>query len=726
MNILLIVESPSKCRQIERLLGPPYQCIATCGHVRELTSLDQITDQYEPLYSTFRTAQKRKQLNHVKDAVRRIKDVDRIFLATDNDREGEKIAYCVAQLCGLPVDSVKRIVFNEITEPALTFALAHARPIYLNRVRAQEARQMLDLIMGYKISPMLWNHVQKSKQSKPIKQTKTNNQIKPMSAGRCQIPALRLIFDQHQHSEESTTTQVRGNFSSNFPSLVTFTQKVDDDDTTNMDYSGYIDMSFTVQSIKSSVRTVKPADPLNTCALIQLAETRLNMSAKETMQASQSLYESGHITYMRTDSVRINAQFMDSMTAHIRTRFGQEYEKKRKNVENCADSADEVEAHEAIRPTVHTLAQLNADSKDKEAQLYALIYKHTMQSCMADAVYDVVFVSLTASLTNSFSREWSRCSFDGWTRSNERSNERSDETEFQWARHLTPNSVLTCRQIVQCSSNKVPSLLTESSLIQKMREKQFGRPSTYAHIVQHIQDREYVKKTQKTKHIKIVHTITWDSLGKHESESKESVLQINRLHITPTGLRVIQFLIAHFEPLFAYSFTQTLESQLDQIELEQLSSSSLPSPSSSLSLRTRVVRQCDAQIMALVNKVNAVRSNAVSDTVTVHCGKYGLYAENNETGEKKAIVATSTKKQATILTVTANMATKALAKGDIVRTLSPDLTIRVGPRGHYLFYKTADMKKPIFKDVSKCPMDYSACDLTELMHWIHQTHGITY
>jgi DNA topoisomerase-1 len=378
-----------------------------------------------------------------------------------------------------------------------------------------------------------------------------------------------------------------------------------------------------------------------------------------------------------------------------------------------------VEAHEAIRPTVHTLAQLNADSKDKEAQLYALIYKHTMQSCMADAVYDVVLVSLT----NSFSREWSLCRFDGWTRSNERSNERSNnETEFQWARHLTPNSVLTCRQIVQCSSNKVPNLFTESSLIQKMREKQFGRPSTYAHIVQHIQDRGYIKKTHKTTNSRIVNTITWDSLGKHESKTKESVLQINRLHITPTGLRVMQFLIDHFEPLFAYSFTQTLESQLDQIEQSPSSSSS----SSSSSLRTQVVQQCDAQIMALIHKVNAVRSNAVSDTVTVHCGKYGMYAENNETGEKKAIVATSTKKQATILTVTANMATKALAKGDIVRTLSPDLTIRVGPRGHYLFYKTADMKKPIFKDVSKCPMDYSVCDLTELMHWIQQTHGITH
>ena len=356
MTTLLIVESPAKCKKIEEYLGDKYKCIASFGHLQELKDLKQInlSTDFEPKYKPI--ASKKKNIQILQSFVKRAKEV---ILATDDDREGEAIAWHICQLCNLPVETTKRIVFHEITKSALERSLENVRIIDMKVVKAQQARQILDLIVGFKISPMLWQYVQQK-----------------LSAGRCQTPALKIIYENHEKIQKEET---------NF--LYTTTGYFTDKSIPfKLDHE-YNDVSLFLEKCKtfhfkyskktpSQITKTQP-QPLITSTLQQKANNLYNMSPKETMSLAQKLYEEGYITYMRTDSTVYSKDFIKIQKRFIETKWGHQYVNENINL-LCQNKkkTNSQEAHEAIRPTNIQISSIPNENQTRIQKLYQLRSKH--------------------------------------------------------------------------------------------------------------------------------------------------------------------------------------------------------------------------------------------------------------------------------------------------------------------------------------------------------------
>jgi DNA topoisomerase-1 len=579
---LVIVESPAKCKKIEEYLGPGYKCVASYGHLRELPSLKNIDidNNFAPTYTIIDNAIKKKQIEFLR---KEIKNAREVILASDDDREGEKISYCVAQIFNLDINKTKRITFNEITEQAIQHAIKNPRTIDMDLVHAQQARQILDILVGFKVSPMLWKFINKSKDNS-------------LSAGRCQTPALRLIYDNDQdikQTEERKVYNVTGFFTnSNISFDLSPPNKYEtEDDITNF-LDGSADFSHIYTCSKPVKTTKKQPEPFTTSSLQQTASNELHYAPKETMRVCQALYEGGYITYMRTDSKTYSKDFISSTKDYIVRNYEAKYinesidsltsgsEKEEKEVKNIKGKKVKKEkendndslrqnAHEAIRPTNISLFELPETLDSKEKRMYKLIWEHTLESCMAPATFFSITASISAFQDTKFTYMSELIDFPGWKIvSKKYANEiKPENKEYQYLQQIKQNSVIPYKKM--CAKVTIKGSkqhYTEARLVQLLEERGIGRPSTFSSLVDKIQERGYVKK-EDVKGKELVCKDYELSNGEiFEIENKrEFGNEKGKLVIQPLGIIVMEFIDKHFSGLFNYSYTKEMEDELDKI-----------------------------------------------------------------------------------------------------------------------------------------------------------------
>jgi DNA topoisomerase-1 len=585
---LVIVESPAKCQKIESYLGKDkYQCLASFGHIREIADgLKSIDVDHEFATKFAIMSSKYAQVAKLRAA---IADATEVILATDDDREGEAIAWHLCQVFNLSVTTTKRIVFHEITEPALKAAVAAPRVIDMSLVHAQQARQVLDLVVGYKISPVLWTYV-----------AHTN-----LSAGRCQTPALRLVYENYKEIEASTAVMVY-TVSGIFTKLnLTFhlsreIESTGDSSTASLERfieetAAAPDSGFRASVGAPKKLTKAPPHPYSTSTLQQAASNDLHLSPKDTMSVAQKLYEQGYITYMRTDSKVYSGEFVKKACDYIRKRFagagegaGDELIGNLSTVSGSSSSSDKdakdaaaAAAHEAIRPTDISRTLLPQSCHPREHRLYSMIHRNTLESLMAPAIAQ----SLTMSISSPVAVAGEPCSYrytaeqiikPGWKLvAGGYDAEAKEYTYFASLASPAAATVLSApfkRIMTKCSLRNSKSHYTESGLVQLLEKMGIGRPSTFSSLIDKIQERGYVKlqdirgKSLECREF----TITEPTQGGTKKiESKTEVREIGgesrKLVIQPLGIVVIEFLLAHFAPLFEYDFTKDMENQLDEI-----------------------------------------------------------------------------------------------------------------------------------------------------------------
>jgi DNA topoisomerase-1 len=576
---LVIVESPAKCKKIEEYLGPGYKCVASYGHLRELPSLKNIDieNNFTPTYTIIDNAIKKKQIEFLR---KEIKNAHEVILASDDDREGEKISYCIAQIFNLDINKTKRITFNEITEQAIQHAIKNPRIIDMDLVHAQQARQILDILVGFKVTPMLWKFINKSKDNS-------------LSAGRCQTPALRLIYDNDQdikQTEERKVYNVTGFFTnSNIAFDLSPQNKYETEDEITDFLDGSADFSHIYTCSKPVKAVKKQPEPFTTSSLQQTASNELHYAPKETMRVCQALYEGGYITYMRTDSKTYSKDFISSTKDYIVRNYEAKYindnidnltsgsekeEKKEKKVkkgkekENDSDSLRQ-NAHEAIRPTNISLFDLPETLDSKERRMYKLIWEHTLESCMAPATFFSITASISAFQDNKFTYTSELIDFPGWKIvSKKYANEiKPENKEYQYLQQIKQNTEIPYKKM--CAKVTIKGSkqhYTEARLVQLLEERGIGRPSTFSSLVDKIQERGYVKKEDVKGKELLCKDYELSNGDIFEIDNKrEFGNEKGKLVIQPLGIIVMEFIDKHFSGLFNYSYTKEMEDELDKI-----------------------------------------------------------------------------------------------------------------------------------------------------------------
>lgn len=638
--ILLIVESPAKCKKIEEYLGSQYKCLASFGHLRELPSLDCIdfNKNYYPTYKIIDHDLKKKQIITLRKA---IDSSSEVILATDDDREGEAIAWHLCQIFDLNIERTKRIVFHEITESAVKQSIQNPRTINMNLVEAQQSRQILDLIVGFKVTPILWKYI-------------TRNAENSLSAGRCQTPALKLIYDNQQEIDQNPSTKIYhviGYFTNkNIP--FELNKPIEDKNDTIIDFLNHsIDFSH-IYSCSNPTKGYKTQpEPFTTSRLQQVASNELHYSPKETMKLCQTLYESGYITYMRTDSKTYSETFIHTAKKYIIKEYGDTYlhieidimclkdthidknakTEKTKKTEKNTKTEHTMEAHEAIRTTHIEMKKIDEDIKlgPKERKMYQLIWRNTLESCMCPASYFSVTANITSPKINDLNSKYSysaeKIDFLGWKIVSQKTNvPTSSSTDyFQYLQTLGQEKVIPYQKILAKTTLKNQLLhYTEARLVQLLEEKGIGRPSTFSTIIDKIQERGYVIK-QDVKGSTIIckdYELTSKTMGEdaeiYEIEmSKDFGNEKSKLIIQPVGIIVIEFLMRHFTDIFNYDYTRLMEEDLDQI-------------AKGLKIGHDVCRECDTMLENKITGLKEVQQEKkieypIDDTHFYIIGKHG-------------------------------------------------------------------------------------------------------
>jgi DNA topoisomerase-1 len=780
---LVIVESPSKCSKIEGYLGPLYKCIASKGHIREIDGLKSIDQKtFEPKFNI--VSEKKDHVEFMRSCIQQFKP-ENIYLASDDDREGEAIAWHICDTFKLSIENTPRIIFHEITKLAILESLNHKTRVNMNLVRAQHARQILDILVGYKISPVLWKQVYHSKSNS-------------LSAGRCQTPALRLVYDNEKEKEKSESEYLYktiGTFLSQkiaFELNHEFTQK---EDVINfLERSKTYKHSITFDGAKESVRSAP--QPFNTSKLLQFCNNKLGYSPKTTMQLCQNLYQNGYITYMRTENTKYSDVFLKQLGQSIEKTYGKEYLGNFDKIENKDSNTN---PHEAIRVTDIETSELPPDSNPKEASLYRLIWRNTMESGMADAKYSVYRTKIRAPdlMPNvaGLSKKEKELYYEnlleipiflGWQKVVEVPNKDKTETLLYY-QSLSDKTKLDV-PFQNINSNvvirKKHAHYTESTLIKKLEDLGIGRPSTFATIVETIQERGYVK-------CKDVPGIKLDCdefiLRKGENvETKKTEKTFgqekNKLVIEPLGVLCVDLLMEQFEQFFDYGYTRSMEESLDNIV----------NNSNSIENWNAVCKTCLTDINVILKRTESkdktkykldehhevvfldngpvVRSKNIEtgkynyksikkeidiDLDKLRSGKYelneliaipsenlGTFLDNNillKTGKYGAYVEIGNDKHSirdigipldeikmddVISFLKLDKKDREVKPKNIntLRVINPDLSIRKGQYGPYLFYKTSQMKGPVFFNIKNFKQDPIACDVKVLNEWIKTTY----
>lgn len=549
---LVIVESPAKAKTIEKFLGKDFVVMSSFGHIRDLPSKDMSIDlenNFEPNYII--TEDKVKVVKELKAAVEK---AEFVWLASDEDREGEAIAWHLKEALNLEESKTKRIVFNEITKNAILKAVENPRNIDLNLVNAQQARRVLDRIVGYEISPVLWKKVKPS-----------------LSAGRVQSVAVRLIVEREKeinNFKENKTYKVVADFQTSKQALIsaTLNQRFETKDQALEFLKESSSADFTVQAVEKKPAKQSPAAPFTTSTLQQEASRKLGFPVARTMQVAQQLYEAGYITYMRTDSVNLSDLALSQAKELILKEYGEEYFKSRK-YSNKIKGAQE--AHEAIRPTVLSNTEVNLDSSTQ--RLYDLIRKRTIASQMADAKLEKT--NITINISNRGEKylcQGEVILFDGFMKVYQHTANDEEETENtnqkllpavsqgENLQHLTTTATETF--------NNHPPRYNEASLVKKLEDLGIGRPSTYAPTISTIQKREYVIKMDKPASVREIEIIISENNSIKQISKKENYgAEKSKLNPTDIGTIVTDFLSQHFTDVIDYNFTAEAEKEFDSI-----------------------------------------------------------------------------------------------------------------------------------------------------------------
>ena len=788
---LLIVESPAKCKKIEEYLGPGYKCLASFGHLRELPSLSniKIEDGFKPTYQIINNTLKKKQIEVLKKA---IKNADEVIIATDNDREGEGIAFHLLELFKLP-SNTKRIVFNEVTEKALQQAVKNPRTIDMNMVHAQQARQILDLLVGFKITPMLWKFI-------------SQNSEKSLSAGRCQTPALRLVYDNQKEIDGADNKKVFntiGYFTNmNLPFELNHQFEQEDEIVDFLDKTA--DHNHIYNCSQPTKVYKQPPEPFTTSRLQQLASNECHFSPKETMKLCQSLYEGGYITYMRTDSKKYSADFLETTKRYIQTTYEEKYinenidllsccvdrEEKQTNKKNkqSQKSKDNLaqEAHEAIRPTKISLKDLPEKVNPRERRMYKLIWENTLESCMASASYHSVKAQIQGYKSLVFQYTSELIAFPGWKIVKNKFS--TDSKEFQYLQTIKQNQSIKYNKVVsKVTIKNVKMHFTEARLVQLLEDKGIGRPSTFSTLIDKIQERGYVKKEDVKGKTIIVkdYELENDEISEVEA-TRDFGNEKNKLVLQPLGKIVMEFLDKHFLDLLNYDFTREMEEDLDGI-------------SKGNHVWTELCKRCNDKLDSIITQVKETQKSKfeikIDETHVYTIAKYGPVIKCVEKVDgKKTTTYKSIRKDIEIdmnklekgaytleeligndiekeankqanqvnlgkyedsdvilkkgkfgLYVTCGELSKTLKQlgnrpiesiqldeviplleegSNMVREVSPNISIRKSKKGDYIFFKTPKMKKPKFFTLAKFEGDYKTCDMDVLKSWLKDKHDI--
>ena len=553
---LLIVESPAKAKTIEKILGKDFQVKSCFGHIRDLQKAGMGIDMdknYEPTYIV--PPEKEKVVRDLKGLA---KKSDEVWLATDEDREGEAISWHLCEVLGLDPRKTKRIVFNEITKPAIKAAVENPRKVDMNLVMAQQARRVLDRIVGFELSPVLWRKI-----------SMRNN----LSAGRVQSVAVRLIAEREREINAFNTVssfKLEGLFTANDVGgkPVTFTaegKKQNSAEDAEAFLKSCIGATYTVGDIQVRPGKRSPAPPFTTSTLQQEASRKLGYGVSRTMILAQKLYESGKITYMRTDSVNLSNTALGDLTNTIKQMYGEQYHQFRK-YKNKNESAQE--AHEAIRPTyMSTTTVEDADCQ----RLYELIWKRTMACQMADAETEKTTAKIDISTNGEqLTAQGEVLKFDGFLKVYREDRDDDDLAEEEQEGMLPPLTVgqkLPMKEMkaVERFSRAAPRY-TEASLVKKLEELGIGRPSTYAPTISTILKRGYVEKRDKegVKRDYRVFVLKKDNVTQL-TESENTGAEKSKLFPTDLGLVVTDFLTQYFDDIMDYSFTARIEEEFDEV-----------------------------------------------------------------------------------------------------------------------------------------------------------------
>nr|WP_315552322.1 type I DNA topoisomerase [Segatella oris] len=552
---LVIVESPAKAKTIEKFLGEDYKVMSSYGHIRDLKKKELSIDPktLEPDYEI--PDEKKKLVSELKSNAKKAK---KIWLASDEDREGEAISWHLCEVLGLDEVKTNRIVFHEITKSAILDAIKSPRHLNMDLVNAQQARRVLDRLVGFKLSPVLWRKV------KPA-----------LSAGRVQSVAVRLIVEREReiqafHSEPYYRVNALFGITNADGSQSEVKAELDTRFKTHEEAVAFLeqckDAKFTVSNITKKPLRRTPAPPFTTSTLQQEAARKLGFTVSQTMMVAQRLYESGRITYMRTDSVNLSSLAINTSKDEIIKLWGKEYSKTR-NYHTHAKGAQE--AHEAIRPTFMSQAEIDGTAQEK--RLYELIWKRTAASQMADALIDKTTVTIDiAGSQAKFVANGEVVTFDGFLKVYRESTDEDDNNQEE-ATHMLPvmqvGNVLERREITSTERFSMgPIRYTEASLVHKLEELGIGRPSTYAPTISTIQQREYVQKGDKKGEERIYTVDTLKGTKVTSRERKEMVgSEKGKLLPTDIGIVVNDFLMANFPDIMDYNFTAKVEQQFDRI-----------------------------------------------------------------------------------------------------------------------------------------------------------------
>ena len=689
---LVIVESPSKCKKIEQYLGSDYKVIASYGHFTKLNDLKQIN------FNTFQIKykiDKSKVLNTIKDEIKKAKEV---IIATDDDREGEAIGWTICTFCKLNLQNTKKIVFQEITKTALTNALKNITHINMDRVKSQQTRQILDIYLGFKVSPLLWKFIQHK-----------------LSAGRCQTPALKLIYENQKEIDElnfDTHYSIKANFTANKISFQ-LNNCIKKDKIKEWLENTNKKMDWNIKNMEKKETKEKPPTILITSTLQQKAYSLFHYSPKTTMLLAQKLYENGYITYMRTDSACYSTDFIKQLSSYIDKNYGKEYVHKNINTLNQNKNKNKAqEAHEGIRICDLNVKQVNLDN-NMANKLYEFIYKHTIECGMSDAIYNESHYFIPVNKVDIFKYIDKVFKFKGWKIMEK---EKQAQSFVFYLDMLYNDKVNICINHLEAKEKLVKSILhyNESSIVKQLEKLNIGRPSTFSTIVQNIMDKKYVnKKNIDGKEIMVTnYFINKNKIINEKVENTNLNYEQNKLEITPLGKQVCEFCYLNFNNVFNYDFTNKMETSLDEIEYgNQQQSTTL----------NEYIQKLD-ELIAKTNqyyKDSPDKIEKVADT-SLHCGHYNndpLYIKNGKygyylsIGKKEKIslsqfklfnIEEKIKSQSKLelhetnglIEYIKNKSNKV--NENICLIISENCSIRKSKYGIYIYYKTKEMKKPQF------------------------------
>ncbi len=755
---LVIVESSSKCGSIETYLGAAYyKCISCNGHIRCIADLKSINTKknFETTYTI--DPDKKQHVEKMKAIISTFRK-ENIILATDHDREGEAIAWHICEVFGLSVDTTPRIIFHEVTKQALQTAIENPRKIDMDMVRSQQARQVLDMLVGFCISPLLWKHL---------------NNNNTLSAGRCQTPALRLVYENDLKSKETATKEKHKVAACFFPQNLMF--DLDTEFETESEVKAFMDLSpnhehkLVVYPQRLSERS--PPKPFNTSALLQLANNALHLGAKETMACCQTLYQMGHITYMRTENRKYSPTFIEVVSKYIEEQWSEKHVHPK--LLETHGNTDSNNPHEAIRVTNVKMRDILmvGDVKDTNmiAKVYKLIWMNTIQSCMAPAVFNTMPLEVGAPQQHKYKHLLEIPKFKGFLAL------QSETAVAACTPELFASMAMRQTQSSSINYNYIQSSVgytnrhthySEASLINKLEDLGIGRPSTFASLVDIIQTRKYVGK-RDIKGTKI-NSVEYMLRGGGEKRLMETKVEKTmggehgKLVIEPTGIVSIEFLLEHFESLFSYDYTKKMEDRLDLVASGQEPWYAVCEDAyKDIKRQVKVVdkleyKLADTDEFVLVfskfsnfvlkdkeaklykatkpdfkpdmdklrrgeytfEEVAQTEDRALGEwnghTVTLKTGKYGPYIEYNQ-GMHTSIGSLKKPMEEIVLE-------------DVVsfmdcRVLTPELSIRKGKFGEYIFYQTAEMEKPQFFNLKGCE-DHATRDTNALVEWITATYKL--